>query len=152
MSKMDKVYEFIATVFGIGHAPIAPGTWGSLAGMIPCMALHTNLPAYLIAFGVFFVLGVVSSGRIASKYGEKDPGSIVIDEFAGVFLVFLFVPITPLTIFIGFILYRIVDISKIPPLKYLESLKNGWGIMLDDVVAAIYANIVLQALIFLQII
>lgn len=148
---MKKAHDLIATVLGIGRIGIAPGTWGSLAGLALCLALHENLAIYLIAFVVFFIAGVVSSGKVEAEIGYKDPSIVVIDEFASIFLVFLFVPIKAFTILTGFILYRIMDIIKVPPMRSVERMGGGWGIMLDDLVAAIYTNLILQILLYLKI-
>jgi len=82
---------------------------------------------------------------------QKDPGFIVIDEFANIFPVFLFIPLSVKTIIIGFILYRVFDIIKVPPMKKLEKLHGGWGIMLDDLISGIYANLILHVLLFIKV-
>ncbi|MBU0682796.1 MAG: phosphatidylglycerophosphatase A, partial [Candidatus Omnitrophica bacterium] len=79
---------------------------------------------------------------------KKDPSYIIIDEFVNIFPVFLFVPITFFTVIMGFILYRFFDVTKIYPIKELEKVKSGWGIMLDDFLSAVYANIVLHLILF----
>jgi phosphatidylglycerophosphatase A len=144
--KIKKLYENIATVFGLGHFPIAPGTAGSLAGLIPCLLLHNFLALYIVIFILLFAAGVISAGKVEEETGQEDPSFVVIDEFACIFLVFLFIPATPLYIITGFIIYRIFDVLKPPPIKSLEKLEGGWGIMLDDAAAAIYTNIILQIL------
>ncbi|MBU1894717.1 MAG: phosphatidylglycerophosphatase A, partial [Candidatus Omnitrophica bacterium] len=82
------------------------------------------------------------------KNRKKDPSYIIIDEFVNIFPVFLFVPITFFTVIMGFILYRFFDVTKIYPIKELEKVKSGWGIMLDDFLSAVYANIVLHLILF----
>ncbi|MFH1552387.1 MAG: phosphatidylglycerophosphatase A [Candidatus Omnitrophota bacterium] len=147
---MKKIHNIIATVFGIGRIVIAPGTWGSLAGLALCLALHGNVILYLLVFAGLFAAGVVSAGRVEEETGEKDPSIVVIDELACIFPVFLFVPMSIPGVIVGFILYRIIDIVKPPPVKSLEKLKGGWGIMLDDLAAGIYTNIILHILVFLN--
>lgn len=142
-----KIYELIGTVFGLGHLPVFPGTWGSLGGLALCLFLYRNPGLYIAAFVVLFILGLVSSDRIEKNTGQHDPSYVVIDEFACIFLVFIFVPISLAAIITGFLLYRFLDIVKIPPIRAFETLKGGWGIMLDDAMAAIYTNLVLQILI-----
>ena len=143
---MKKIHDLIATVFGLGRASFAPGTWGSLAGLVLCLALHGNLALYLIVFAVLFAAGVISAGKMEAETGLKDPAAVVIDEFACIFLVFLLIPLRPSTILIGFILYRVIDIAKIPPMRSVEKISGGWGIMLDDLIAGIYANLILRLL------
>ncbi|MDP8257888.1 MAG: phosphatidylglycerophosphatase A [Candidatus Aadella gelida] len=141
------IYKLIATVFGIGYSPIAPGTLGSIAGLALCLAVHGNISSYIILFILLFAVGVPISNEVEKRGGRKDPSFIIIDEFACIFAVFLFVPLTWPVILIGFAVYRIIDITKIPPLKTLEKLPGGWAIMLDDLAAAIYANLVLQIIV-----
>ena len=143
---MKKTYELIATVLRLGYFPFAPGTVGSLAGLIPCLILHEYIILYVIAFLILFAAGVIASDKVEKESGQKDPSFVVIDEFACIFLVFLLIPLKPLYIIIGFIIYRIMDIFKPPPIKAIEKLRGGWGIMLDDAMAAIYANLILQIL------
>ena len=148
---MKKAYETISTVFGIGRVPAAPGTAGSLAGLFLCLILHGYPAVYVGVFLFLFAAGVISAGNMEKETGEKDPQSVVIDEFACIFLVFFLVPISPLTVITGFILYRLIDILKIPPMRALERVKGGWGIMLDDLVAGVYANAALQVITHLKI-
>ena len=147
-----KIYYAIGTVLGLGYLPIAPGTWGSLGGLLVCFLLHKYLYVYLACFVITFFLGVVAASKIEEDTGEKDPSIVVMDEFACIFPVFLFVPMTVLTIVVGFIIYRIIDIIKIPPMGPLEKIEGGWGIMLDDLVGGIYTNIILQVLILVGLI
>lgn len=151
MEKISRIHHTIATVFGLGYSPLAPGTVGSLAGLILCLLLHAHMAIYIIVFLILFTVGVISSGKVEEEIEQKDPPSVVIDEAACIFLVFLFVPIEPLIILTGFILYRIIDIVKFPPMRSCEMLKGGWGIMLDDLVGAVYTNLILQILISLKV-
>jgi len=148
---MKKAYDLIATVCGLGRLPLAPGTWGSLAGLGFCLVLHGHMILYITVFAVLFAAGVVSAGKFEEKDGRKDPPQVVIDEFACIFLVFLLIPLKTPIILTGFILYRLFDIFKVPPMRSLEKLKGGWGIMLDDLAAGIYANLILQILLFYKI-
>ncbi|MDD3089364.1 MAG: phosphatidylglycerophosphatase A [Candidatus Omnitrophica bacterium] len=136
--------EFIATAFGLGNLPLAPGTWGSLGGLLLCLALHPYPVWYILVFAAIFLAGVRASGRVEKGHSLKDPSYVVIDEFACIFIVFIAVPMHPFYLAAGFALFRLFDILKIPPMKKIEKIKGGWGIMLDDAVAAAYANLVLQ--------
>jgi phosphatidylglycerophosphatase A len=149
--KTANVHKVISTVLGLGYFPIAPGTAGSLAGLVLCLILHGNLVLYSIVFILLFAAGVVSSGKAEAFFGDKDPSMVVIDEFACIFMVYMLVPLSVSRVVIGFLLFRIMDITKIPPMKSLENLKGGWGIMLDDLMAGIYSNLALQVLIALNI-
>ncbi|MFH1836808.1 MAG: phosphatidylglycerophosphatase A [Candidatus Omnitrophota bacterium] len=147
----NKIYRLIATVFGIGYSPVAPGTMGSLAGLGLCLLLHKYTALYILVFLALFASGVIVSKRIEKEAGEKDPSFIVIDEFACILIAFLFVPIRPMILITGFAIYRFIDISKIFPLKRLERLSGGWAVMLDDLAAGIYTNLALQVLISLRV-
>ncbi|MEA3488937.1 MAG: phosphatidylglycerophosphatase A [Candidatus Omnitrophota bacterium] len=140
----------IATVFGLGYFPVAPGTAGSVAGLALCLLLHKNPVLYIGVFIILFVAGLISAGRVESQSQIKDPSIVVIDECACIFSVFLFVPINLPIILTGFFLYRLIDIIKLPPMRSLEKLRGGWGIMLDDLISGIYTNLILQILIALK--
>ncbi|MFH1395422.1 MAG: phosphatidylglycerophosphatase A [Candidatus Omnitrophota bacterium] len=149
MKKHKKnIHDLISTVFGLGYVPGAPGTLGSLAGLILCIVLHPFAGLYITTFIILFILGVISAAIMEKKSRQKDPPFIIIDEFVNIFPVFLFVPITFFSVIMGFILYRFFYITKIYPIKKLEKIKNGWGIMLDDLLSAVYANIALHLILF----
>jgi phosphatidylglycerophosphatase A len=93
---------------------------------------------------VYFA-GVAASARLAQRLGRKDPGAAVVDEIVGMWLSLLFLPFTPATAIAGFVLFRVLDVFKPWPARQLESLPGGWGIMTDDVMAGIYANLLLRA-------
>ncbi|MBU1084304.1 MAG: phosphatidylglycerophosphatase A [Candidatus Omnitrophica bacterium] len=147
-----KTSKLIATVFGLGYAPIAPGTLGSLAGLALVIAVHSNLSLYITLFVLLFAAGVFTSAETEKAEGKKDPSFIIIDEFACIFAVFLFVPLSWPAVLTGFAIYRVIDITKIQPLRKLEKLSGGWAIMLDDLAAGIYANLALQALLYFGVI
>jgi phosphatidylglycerophosphatase A len=142
---MKNMHKHIATLFGLGYLLVAPGTAGSLAGLVLCLVLHGYPFLYAACFLALFTVGVISSGKVAAEARLTDPSYVIIDEFASIFVVFLFVPITVLTVIFGFALYRLFDIVKPPPIRLIEKARGGWGIMLDDLLAAIYANLILQA-------
>jgi len=129
----------MSTFFGIGFFPVMPGTLGSLAGVIIYYFLwkgHVLLYAFLL-----IVLGFFVSGPAERIFGKKDPQPIVIDEVAGMLVAFMLVPFSLKNAVILFILFRIFDIFKPYPIKRLEALPGAAGIMLDDIIAGIYANI-----------
>lgn len=130
----------IATVCFAGYSPVAPGTAGSLLALIPLILFPSIdfLTLFLLTLILFF-LGVGVSRKYEKAYG-KDPQVVVIDEFVGMWVTMLCVPITWVTVTLGFFLFRVFDVVKPPPARQIEALPHGWGIMLDDVVAGIYAG------------
>lgn len=146
MKASDRIILFTAEGFGLGRIPFAPGTWGSLWGIPLGWVLgnfDTNWWQRLIIGLVMFVVGVPICGIAARLRDKKDPGSVVWDEIAAFPLVYAFVPLTGetlwLTLGLGFVLFRIFDIWKPPPVRQCDKLAGGFGIMVDDTVAAVYA-------------
>jgi phosphatidylglycerophosphatase A len=141
----------IATGFYSGYLPKAPGTWGSLVGLLLFFLLHTlSLPVYLAVVAGLFVVGSSAAGEAEKILDNRDPGVVVIDEIVGMLITMIAVPVTPLTMALGFILFRIFDIVKPFPVNIFDQrFHGGLGIMLDDVVAGIYSLISLQLIIFL---
>jgi phosphatidylglycerophosphatase A len=142
----DRAILFTAEGFGLGRIKPAPGTWGSLWG-IPIGWLlgyyDTTWWMRLLIGAGMFVVGVPICGKGAELRKSKDPGSVVWDEMAAFPIVYAFVPIegpnTWFTLVAGFIVFRIFDIWKPPPVHHCDNLMGGFGIMVDDTVAAVYA-------------
>lgn len=136
---------WLSTWFGCGLAPFARGTWGSLAAL-PLAAFAVWLGGTLalqILSAALLAIGIAASDVYARLTGIKDPDEVVIDEVAGQCLTLLVVPLAPLPYLAGFLLFRFFDVAKPFPIRWLEhNLPGGWGIMLDDTGAAIYAMIV----------
>ncbi len=129
--------------------PIAPGTFGSAVGFLAVLALKPADPVLLIIFLVSFFIGLLASNTAEKTLG-KDSTHIVIDEFAGYLLAALFIPKNIGFLAAVFILFRIFDILKPPPIRKIErSFSGGAGIMLDDVFAAVYTNICIQIWIYI---
>jgi phosphatidylglycerophosphatase A len=139
----------LASVFYIGFIPGAPGTYASLATSLvffvivrllhqPSSALH------LSAVCLISLIGILVSAQISRNTGVEDPSYIVIDEVAGQLLTFLFLPMNALNLTLGFVAFRIFDIKKPYPIRRLESLGRGVGVMADDLLAGVYGNLVLQ--------
>jgi len=139
----------IATGFYSGNLPKAPGTWGSLVGLLLFFILHAlSLPAYLAVVAGLFVIGSFAAGEAEKILDNSDPGVVVIDEIVGMLITMIAVPATPLTMVLGFILFRIFDIVKPFPVNFFDQrFHGGLGIMLDDVMAGIYSLIILQLLV-----
>ncbi|UCD55544.1 MAG: phosphatidylglycerophosphatase A [Candidatus Omnitrophota bacterium] len=145
---MQKISKSIATLFFVGFSPIAPGTVASLLAIVVYLLVKDNIFIYFFLTMFLLILGFWSANRARKDFPDKDPAQIVIDEFSSMLLVYFFIPFNPKFLIIGLILFRFFDISKIPPLKRLEELPAGFGIMLDDIAAAVLANLVLQVLRF----
>jgi len=138
----------LATGFGVGYSPVAAGTLGTLIA-IPVYYFLSNIssPIYEITLAGFFFLSVWISENAEIFFGKKDDQRIVIDEIMGFLITMLWVPQTAILIVIGFFLFRFFDILKPFPIRRLEKkLKGGYGVVLDDVMAGVYANIVLQVI------
>jgi phosphatidylglycerophosphatase A len=141
-----------ATFFGVGHMRPGPGTWASAATMLLWAALAHTLPPtmrppILIALAVVVTLvGIPAATRVARASDKKDPSFVVVDEVAGQLISLIAVPLGWKTFLAGFILFRVFDIFKPPPVRQLERLPEGAGIVLDDVAAGIYALVVMQLL------
>ncbi|GLI38229.1 phosphatidylglycerophosphatase A [Geobacter hydrogenophilus] len=130
-----------ASWFGTGFFPVASGTVGTL-GAIPLYLALALLPLwlYLLTLVPFFFLASWVSGAAEQEFGEKDSGKIVIDEVIGFLITMAGAPAHWRSIVIGFLLFRFFDIVKVPPARYFDrQVKNGYGVVLDDVVAGIYA-------------
>jgi len=139
----------IATGFYSGNLPKAPGTWGSLVGLLLFFILHTlSFPLYLATVAGLFVVGSFAAGEAEKILDNRDPGVVVIDEIVGMLITMIAVPATPLAMALGFILFRIFDIVKPFPVNFFDQrFHGGLGIMLDDVMAGIYSLIILQLLV-----
>ena len=132
--------------FGSGLSPFAPGTIGTLVA-VPFYLLLALLPmpGYVLATLGCMLLGIYLCGRTGRALGVHDHGAIVWDEFVGLFITMLFAPVTITTVVLGFCLFRLFDILKPWPASVIDTrLKGGLGVMLDDVIAGIYALLVLQ--------
>jgi len=152
----------IATGFFTGYIPWASGTFGSLAGLLLYLIPGANRPEILCVLIVIgFIIGAISSASVARAVGNQlsasakaakitfqggvhetpDPSIVVIDEIVGVWISLVFLPNSIWVIVLAFVLFRVFDILKPPPAHQLERIPNGWGIMLDDVAAGMYANL-----------
>ena len=142
---------FIATGFYSGYLPKAPGTWGSLVGLLLFFLLHgLALPVYLAVVLGVFVVGTFAAGEAEKIVDNSDPGLVVIDEIVGMLITMAAVPATPLFMTLGFVLFRIFDIVKPFPVNFFDQrFHGGLGIMLDDVVAGLYSLVILHLVIFL---
>jgi phosphatidylglycerophosphatase A len=142
---LDASAQWVATGFGSGYSPVAPGTAGSLVGLLLFLPLaRLAWPAQLAAVAAVALVGALAAGRVARQLGIEDPGLVVVDEVAGQWLTLVALPLTPLTALFGFLLFRLMDIVKPWPARDLERLPGGWGIMADDLAAGVCAQLALR--------
>jgi len=162
MEKTKAPFPLFATVFGLGLLRPAPGTWGSLPPVLLAAGVYLIKPGssgtidliLCITLLASSVACVLDASRAETYFGKKDPGQVVADETAGQCLVLLFLPHTAfqsdgnaiLTLCTAFILFRFFDILKPWPVHELQSLPRGWGVLVDDLAAGMYAGILLQIL------
>jgi len=139
----NKFSIWFSTIFKIGYLPIAPGTWGSLAALLIWYAIVSYISSItLIALIVIiFVFGVYTSSETEGILGKKDPSIIVIDEWVGQWIALMFLPKSFVWGIVAFAFFRLFDIWKPFPINKLDNIKGGYGIMLDDVLAGVYALI-----------
>lgn len=144
----DFLCYYIATGFHSGLSPYAPGTAGSFLA-VALVALFWP-ESFLVQFMLVLlttILAIYTSGWLADVEGLKDPSIVVIDEVVGQFMTFLFIPVALMNwkvLLVGFLLFRIFDIWKPWPIRRLEKLPGGWGIVMDDILAGVFANILLR--------
>jgi phosphatidylglycerophosphatase A len=147
---VPRVATLIATGLGSGRAPVAPGTAGSLLGL----ALYWPLARFptavqLAALFALVLLGTWAASVVARGLGVEDPSLVVVDEVAGMWATLLFLPLTPQSAVAGFLAFRVMDVVKPFPARALERLPDGWGIMADDLMAGVYANLAVRLLLAL---
>ena len=140
----------LATVFGLGYVPFAPGTFGSAAGLLVWWLLPASAPAQAIAIVALFVIGSWSCGVAEQHFGGTDPSHAVIDEVMGMLITLFLNPVGIWGAVVGFLLFRIADVVKPFPTNRLEAVPGGVGVMADDAMAAVYANLALRAALMLS--
>ncbi|CAN2047396.1 phosphatidylglycerophosphatase A [Candidatus Magnetomoraceae bacterium gMMP-1] len=151
LKNRGKSIIFLATGCKIGFIPYAPGTFGTLAGLPLCYILDLLPWNIALLFLIAFMPAAAwISGQAEQLLGKKDPGSIVIDEIAGIMITFFNVPLSIKSVILGFLLFRFFDIIKPFYIKRLESFfSGGWGVLMDDVAAGILANLLLRIVLFI---
>ena len=147
---MNILIRVIATGCYTGYIPKAPGTAGSALAVLIIWAMAPVSPLYyLMMTALLVIIGIWAADRAEQDFGH-DAGPIVIDEIIGIFITCALVPHTPLVLGLGFVLFRIMDIAKPYPVNRSQDLSGGLGVVMDDILAAIYAHLVLRGiLIFL---
>jgi phosphatidylglycerophosphatase A len=149
---MKILWRVIASFFGLGFFPVAPGTLTSLAIVLLYRYWMGGWawPFLLVSVLLVLVLGIPAAAAYSSELKKTDPRRVVIDEAAGQLLVFILVPPEWTLLIVGFLLFRFFDIVKPFPIRKAESLPGGWGIMADDVAAALPAKALLHVLMYLR--
>lgn len=142
----------VATFFGAGRLKPGPGTWGSVATVIVWALISLRIPpeartwATITAAALVTLIGIPAATLVARASGLKDPQFVVIDEVAGQLVTLIAVPLAWKTFLVGLILFRVFDILKPPPLRLLERLPEGTGIVVDDLGAGLYALAIMHLL------
>ena len=146
-----KIVLLLSTWFGIGFLPAAPGTFGTLATVPLVLGLNQlGNVCRVLGSAVIIAVAVWASGQYQALSGRSDPGEVVIDEVAGFSLTMLLLPFSWMTLGLGFAFFRLFDILKPYPMKRLERIRGGVGIVIDDLVAAIYAIVCVRLILFFQ--
>ncbi|MFH1458851.1 MAG: phosphatidylglycerophosphatase A [Candidatus Omnitrophota bacterium] len=141
---MQNLTKIIATFFGIGYLPLMPGTYASMSGIVILLLTKDKPYIYFLSIMICIGLGLFFTGKAEKLFNKKDPACVVIDEVAGILLTFIFIKVSVLNIALGFLLFRTFDVIKPLGIKRIQKFKGSLGIMLDDILAAILANFILQ--------
>ena len=148
----DRIVKALATGFGFGYSPIAPGTLGAVWGVgiyLLLTFLEVGILIYITVTALLIVVSIPICDRAEKLFGVKDPGKIVLDEIVSVPITLFLIPMKIEFIVIGFVLNRLFDIVKIPPAHQVQKLRGGWGVVMDDVVAGIQSNLLMHLVVFL---
>ena len=140
----------IASVFGVGYIPFAPGTFGSAAGLLLWAVLPSSSLVQAAVIVVLFIIGAWSGTVAERHFARTDPGQVVIDEVVGVLITLFMNPVGWRGAFLGFLLFRAADIVKPYPANRFERLHGGVGVMADDAMAAVYSNLALRLMLELS--
>jgi len=148
---MKYIHILIATTFGAGFSPVAPGTAGAIVGgaflwlfhQLEWFPTYPNPLVFIVLIVIVALLGIYATNKLEQEWG-KDPSKVVIDELVGVWIAMVFVPFSWLNLLLAFGLFRFFDIAKPLGVRKMEQFKGGVGVMADDVLAGIYANLALQ--------
>jgi phosphatidylglycerophosphatase A len=151
MNSRQKLVLFLATGGYLGHMPIAPGTFGSLPGLLICLGMSGIGLGYAILFALVLTGAAIGIAQQAKELiGGRDPSSIVIDEIAGMTVTLVGIPLTPFSLILGFFVFRALDILKPFPIRHLDQkIPGGAGIVLDDVMAGVYGNLLIRILLWM---
>lgn len=143
---MKTVVKMLSSFFYLGYVPKIPGFFGSLGGLLFYFMVRHNFVLYIGTLIVLTIAAFLIINKAEAIYGGKDAKRIVIDEAVGMMLALFLIPAKPFAIFLTFILFRLFDVLKPFPIGWAERQKSPLGVVLDDIIAAVYANISVQAL------
>jgi phosphatidylglycerophosphatase A len=140
---------FIATCGYLGYVPVAPGTFGSAAGLVVLAAVRwSGSPALELAvIIILFAVGVWSANAAEGHFGGVDPAPVILDEVVGMLITLAFLPVNITGAIVGFLLFRLFDVVKPWPANRLEALHGGLGVMADDAMAGVYGNVAMRLLV-----
>ena len=143
---MRSITKLIATFFYAGYLPIAGGTISAFLalGLYYFIKDNTIIYACVVLFMVF--LGFLVSSRAEKIFGKKDAAEITIDDASGMLIALFLIPQQLIYIILAFVIYRVFDILKVPPIRKVENLKGSSGIMLDDIIAGLYTNLIIHTI------
>ena len=142
------IWYIISTLFYFGKTPIAPGTMASLITMLIWLLVPLNYFIQIIILIIILILGLISSKIVSEKLNVKDPSEIVIDEVMGMGIALFMLPKEVILYLCAFFLFRVFDILKPSFIYSIQKVPNGWGIMLDDIIAGIFACLICQGIYF----
>ena len=148
---MNRLAFAIATVFKAGYIPIAPGTVGSIIGLLVFWLIkdYASFTIEMFVAAALFFAGVWASTIVEQVLERHDPGVVIVDEVVGMLVALMLLPSTITVIFLAFLLFRVFDIIKPYPARWCEQLSRGWGIMMDDVVAGLYVNVLIHIILWI---
>ena len=150
-SLSHRIGVFVATCGYLGYAPVAPGTFGSAAGLAAFVAVRStgSVAVEISTIVILFAVGVWSGTMAEDYFGGVDPGPVVLDEVVGMLITLALLPVNTTGAIIGFLVFRVLDVFKPWPSGSLERLPGGLGVMADDGMAAVYGNLAMRALIWM---
>ena len=138
----SQAFAKFTAAMGVGLIPVVPGTWGTLLGLAFVFLTHFHLGLYLATWWFLVWVGYWSVSRLDLSE-DKDPRHVVVDEVCGIFIPFVGIPLSPLSVLLGFLLFRVFDVFKPYPIRRLEALPGYWGILCDDLGAGVYSWVIL---------
>src|SRR5687767_15964367 len=146
---MSRLGVFVATCGYLGYVPIAPGTFGSAAGLAVFLAVQRSgsVTVELATIAILFAIGIWSGTVAEHHFGGVDPGPIVLDEVVGMLITLALLPVNLTGALVGFVVFRVLDVVKPWPSAQFEKLPGGLGVMADDGMAAIYGNLIMRGLV-----
>ena len=149
--RLRRIGVFIATCAYVGYAPFAPGTCGSAIGLAVFYVVRRSgsMTGEIATIIVLLAVGIWSATEAEHYFGRRDPGPVIIDEVVGMLITLALIPVGIAGAMTGFVVFRVLDVVKPWPARRLESLPRGFGVVTDDVMAAMYGNLAMRALVWL---